>query len=341
MLGVKAPKANAEKVRKYLAGQKLMVNNYRIFSAGEFIYFPIARQEVQARPFLRKNGAKTVHADFKGGTEMSTYRERLQKELGSRYDDAIKGYDIIGDIAVVESRDRNAALRTAKAIMSVNKNVKTVLRKIGPVSGRYRKRKYEYVAGERKYETVYRENGASFIIDVRKSFFSPRLAFERNRINRLVRKGENVMIMFAGVGPFAIEIAKAHKDAKVVAIELNRDAYRYMLSNIELNKAKNVKAVLGDVKREAEHYKNFADRIVMPLPKDSHRFLDSVLSIAKRRCIVHYYAFGKKDSAFADNETVLREFFRAHGRKIRIAGKRVARPYSPRDIEIVIDFVIS
>ena len=42
---------------------------------------------------------------------------------------------------------------------------------------------------------------------------------------------------FAGVGPFAIEIAKSHPRASVLAIELNPSAYGYMLKNIRLNKA--------------------------------------------------------------------------------------------------------
>ncbi len=341
MLGVKSPKVNAEKVRKYLTGHKLMVNNYRIISADEFIYFPIGSAGAGLEAFLRRMGGSVINRSFEGSAQLSTYREKLKKSLGRRYENAIKGYDIIGDIAVIESRDMKTAKKIADTIMSINKNINTVVRKVGAVSGVYRKRRYGYVAGKRRYEALYRENGAVFRLDVRKTFFSPRLAFERDRINRLVRDGESVMVMFAGVGPFAIEIAKSHKDADVVAVELNRQAYRYMIENIKLNKTKNVRAVLGDVKKASNRYGNFADRIVMPLPKDSYGFLDSVLKVAKRRCTVHYYAFGGKDSAFKEHIGRLREFFKSHGRRFRVSSKRIVRPYSPRDIEIVIDFVLS
>ena len=340
MLCVKTPRLNAEMVRRYLARHKLMVNNYEIIGAEEFIYFPISAADAELRHFLGRQGAGIVRRNSKKLPHLPPYRERLRKQLGREYGNTIKGYDIIGDIATIESRNRKTALKIANAIASTNKNVKTVIRKVGPISGRYRTRKYEYVWGKRKYETVYKENGAVFSIDVRKSFFSTRLAYERSRINGLVGKGEKVMVMFAGVGPFAIEIAKSHKDAEVVAVELNRQAYRYMIKNMELNRTKNVNAVLGDVNKVSGSYRHFADRIVMPLPKDSYRFLDSVLKVAKRRCVVHYYAFGGKDTAFKEHIVRLRDFFKSHGRGFKVIFKRVVRPYSPRDIEIVVDFVI-
>ncbi|MCL4364778.1 MAG: class I SAM-dependent methyltransferase family protein [Candidatus Marsarchaeota archaeon] len=337
---VKTLRSNAEKVRKYLARHKLMVNNYRIISADEFIYFPISGTDAGLRAFLSRHNAGIVNRNSKEIPRKPTYREKLMEQLGEEYGNAIKGYDIIGDIATIESKNRKNALKVARAVASINKNVKTVIRKTGPVSGRYRIRKYEYVWGKRKYDTIYRENGAVFNIDVRKSFFSPRLAYERGRINGIVGKGEKVMVMFAGVGPFAIEIAKCHKDAEVVAVELNKQAYRYMIRNIGLNKTKNVDAVLGDVKEVSKSYRHFADRIIMPLPKDSFEFLDSVLKVAKRRCIVHYYAFGRKDTAFKEHIGRLRNFFKSHGRKFKVIFKRIVRPYSPKDIEIVVDFVI-
>jgi tRNA (guanine37-N1)-methyltransferase len=340
MLGVKVRKESAEKIKKYLARQKLMDINYKLVSANEFIYFPIGRPDAQDRRFLSNQKARIVEMKFDGNPARSDYRKRLKKSLGKGYDDATKSYDIIGDIALIDAKRGATARKTARVIMDLNRNVKTVLSKGGPVSGRYRIRKYVYVAGEKKYDTIYNENGASFRIDVRRSFFSTRLAYERNRISELVKDGENVAVMFAGIGPFAIEIAKKHRNARVVAIELNRQAYGYMLENIKLNKVKNVEARLGDVKRVAPQYPGFADRIVMPLPKSAQDFLVPVLKMSKKRCVVHYYAFGKNDTAFEDNELMLRNFFRMNGRRIRVVFRRVVRTYSAKEIEIVIDFLI-
>ncbi|MDE1822950.1 MAG: tRNA (guanine-N1)-methyltransferase [Candidatus Micrarchaeota archaeon] len=267
-----------------------------------------------------------------------SYRDELRKEFGRDYDSITKSYDVLGNIAITEG-DRKTALKKAKAIFRVNKNVKTVVRKIGAVSGRYRTRKYEHVAGERNFIATYRENNCVFRFDIRKTFFSPRLAFERDRIARLSKDRENVIVMFAGVGPFAIEIAKRSRNSRIIAMELNRNSYRYMANNIALNRTTNVVQELGDVKRLVKRHPGFADRIIMPLPMESHKFLRSVDYAAAAGCVVHYYAFGDIDDPYKRAIDALKRFFNRK-RKLRITGKRIVRPYSPMESEVVIDFVL-
>ncbi len=332
-------KSGAEKIKLYLARQKLMDINYRLVSSNEFIYFPIRSPSPAQRRFLERN-AKIVDAEFERNSGSQNYRDALRKALGDDYDSAVKSYDVIGSIALIEDAEIKTARKIAKAIMAINRNVKTVLCKVGPVSGVYRVRKYRHVAGVKTYETVYRENGAVFSMDLRRSFISTRLAYERGRISSLVGRKENVVVMFAGAGPFAIEIAKLHRDAKIVAIELNRSAYSYMLRNIRLNKADNIEARLGDVNKVAADYAGFADRIVMPLPKSASNFLGAALKVARKGCTVHYYAFGKRESAVADSKRTIKEFFARHGKRVSFVSSRTVRTYSPSEIEIVLDFKI-
>jgi len=339
MFGARAHKKDAETVRKFLARWKLTDNKYRIIRSGKFIYFPL--RPGAERIMGKKLMGRVDFVDIKPERQDQRldYKDMLEKALGNDYASATRGYDIVGDIAIIEAKNMRTARKMAKIVMKLNSNVVTVLAKGGPVSGKYRIRSYKWVAGKRKYETLYKENGASFIVDVRKAFFSPRLAYERERINKLVGKKENVMVMFAGVGPFAIEIARRHKDAKVVAIELNRRAWKYMLRNIELNRVHNVDAQVGDVKKVVAKYAGSADRIIMPLPKESYAFLDSVVKAAKKRSTVHYYAFGERDSAYEDNVKRLNDFFRGKA-KLKVLSKRIVRPYSPREVEVAIDFAL-
>ncbi len=257
----------------------------------------------------------------------------------SKKRDFSRSYDVVGNIAVIDSKP-TFAKKIAREIMKTNKNVKTVLRKGGAVSGTYRTRKHIYVTGKRSYVAEYRENGCIFHVDLRKCFFSTRLAYERNRIADLVKNKENVLVMFSGVGPFAIEIGKRVKSANVVGVELNNDAYKYMKENIKLNKVGNVLAVHGDVKSYTKKHKNFADRIVMPLPMTAYKFLGSVYSASKNKCTVHYYSFGDASSAFVDNIVALENFFSRRNASIKIIGKRTVRPYSSRMVEVGIDFVL-
>jgi tRNA (guanine37-N1)-methyltransferase len=250
-----------------------------------------------------------------------------------------RGYDLFGSIALIDA-EPSAAKRMAKKLMDSNRNIKTVLRKGGPLTGTYRTRKFIFVGGARNYLAEYKENGCAFRFDVRKVFFSPRLSYERKRVSELVRDGENVMVMFAGVGPFAIEIAKKHKKCKVVAIELNRAACIYMKENIKLNKASGVVCEVGDVNRFVSKYGGFADRIVMPLPKDSPSFLPAAIKMAKKRCTIHLYHFCPQEKV---EETIrkMKSLIESRGASVIGVSHRNVVPYSSSEVEIVMDFRVS
>lgn len=251
-----------------------------------------------------------------------------------------RSYDLLGSIAVVNA-DAGTAKAMAKAIMLSHPRVKTVLRRGGAVSGRFRTRRHVYVAGKRNYVADYRENGCEFRFDVRKSFFSPRLAFERQRVSAMSKPGETIIVMFAGVGPFAIEAAKAQGSSRVIAIELNRNAVSEMKRNIEINKARNVEAVLGDVHKEAGRYKGAADRIVMPLPASAFRFLPDAFKMAKASCTLHYYSFVESGRGAEAELSRIRRLALKSGRRVKLLGMRTARTYSASEIEVVLDIKVS
>jgi tRNA (guanine37-N1)-methyltransferase len=252
-----------------------------------------------------------------------------------------QSYDILGSIAIIEFEGTGKReLAFAKHLLKLHKNVETVIAKAGAVKGKYRTRKFRHVAGKRNFIALYKENGCTFRFDVRKTFFSNRLSFERSRINSLVKDGENVMVMFAGVGPFAIEIAKYHKKANVVGIELNSYACRMFKENIKLNKLGNVTVEEGDVKKLSKKYKGFADRIIMPLPWESTKYIDDALVVAKKSAVVHLYAFGPNESAYNDITKKIREHAKQKGYNVKILFKRVVRTYSSREIEAVVDYAL-
>jgi len=250
-----------------------------------------------------------------------------------------RGYEQLGSIAIIGSKLRRAKeLRVAKALMVSNKSITTVLAKAGPVSGTYRTRKLRYVAGVRTYDALYRENNCLFRFDVRKVYFSSKLAYERARITARAKDGENILVMFAGAGPFAIEIAKAHPRTHVVAIEINRHGYESMLENIRLNKTPNATAVLGDVRKACVKYRGFADRVIMPLPMSSLQFLDEALFVSKKRATVDIYSFGAAGSAFEDAWKAIRAHAASRGYRVRLLDKREVRNYSSSEVEVCVEY---
>jgi len=254
-------------------------------------------------------------------------------------------YDIVGDIAIVRlpEASKERGRKVAEALMSVHKNVKTVLAQIGPVCGDFRLRKLEYVAGERETVTVHRESGCLFSVDVERCYFSPRLSYERMRVARQVRKGEVVVNMFAGVGCFSILITKYSGAEKVYSIDVNTTAFQYMQENIRLNMAYGrVIPILGDAKEVVEkRLCHLADRVLMPLPEKAFEYLPYALLALKRTGgWIHYYDFehAKKDENAAEKVKLkISERLQSLDATFEIPIARVVRATGPNWYQVVLD----
>ncbi|MAG79263.1 SAM-dependent methyltransferase, partial [Candidatus Pacearchaeota archaeon] len=181
-----------------------------------------------------------------------------------------RSFDVLGNIAIVNFSDNsklNEKKKFANKLLKEQNSIKTVLEKYGKIKGRLRKISTRYIAGEKTKEVLYKENGCVFRFNIDNTYFSPRLSNERKEISSLIKKNENVLVMFAGVAPFSIVIAKNSKAKKVISNEINREANKYAKLNIELNKLKGkVELFEGDIKRISKKFKEKFDVIVMPRP---------------------------------------------------------------------------
>lgn len=182
-------------------------------------------------------------------------------------------YDILGNIAIVkfDSETMREKKSFAQKLVKVHKQVTSVLEKAGKFSGKLRKQKTKWILGEKTKEALYRENGCIFKFDVDSCYFSPRLSSERKEISEMVKKGENVLVMFGGVAPYAITIRRLNKAGKIVSIELNKACRKYAEENVKRNKAI-VELVWGDVKKVIPQLKEKFDRIVMARPQLEESF---------------------------------------------------------------------
>ena len=205
-------------------------------------------------------------------------------------------YDVVGDIAILRLTEasRKFGRVIAGAIMSIHKNVKTVLAQTSPIHGDFRLRRLEYIAGENKTATVHKESGCLFFVDVEKCYFSPRLFHERMRIAKQVKNGEVVVNMFAGVGCFSIVIAKHSNAEKVYSIDVNPAAMQCIIENVRMNRLYGkVVPILEDAKEVIEkRLQHVADRVLMPLPEKAFEYLPhALLALKKAGGWVHYYDF--------------------------------------------------
>jgi tRNA (guanine37-N1)-methyltransferase len=219
-------------------------------------------------------------------------RKRLREKLSTtlppqEIDQIYNSFDIIGDIAIIKIRNnKDVNLETvANKIMSIHRNVKTVFVQNSPISGDFRVRELKQLAGERKTSTNYKESGCVFAVDVEKCYFSPRLSHERSRIADLVKPGDTIVNMFAGVGCFSIIIARKIEQVKVFSIDINPIAFQYMKENIRINGVYG-KAIplFGDSKEIIKaKLQGVADRVLMPLPEKALEYLPCALSALKKQ----------------------------------------------------------
>ena len=255
----------------------------------------------------------------------------------------ISAFDQIGSIIIVRIPDSLISKKKiiGETLLEQVKTTKSVFFQSSPVEGDFRTRNLELLAGDDKTETEYKESGCRFIVDVEKTFFSPRLSTERERISNLVNDNETIVNMFGGIGMFSILSAKK-KSCTVYNIDINPDASTLCEENTRLNKLKgNVISLNGDasdiIKKELQ---NSANRVLMLLPERSDEFLDSAISSLKTNGIIHYYSHihaDKKQDAAKLSEN---HFLKTNTIHSKILNSKIVRPIGPRFYQTVVDAAI-
>ena len=200
-------------------------------------------------------------------------------------------FDVIGDIAIVSIPPELEEYKKtiAETILASRKNVYTVLNKVHKVRTDARTASYEVLTGDTTI-TRYREFGFQYRFDVTKVFFNNHLAFERMRVTDQVEPGEDVLVPFCGVGPFAIPAAA--RGGRVVAVEQNRDAYAWLQENIALNHVRDaMTTIIGDARDTTLLPKRQFDRIIIPTPYGMDSILDVLSPFAAGDGMIHFYTF--------------------------------------------------
>jgi tRNA (guanine37-N1)-methyltransferase len=251
-------------------------------------------------------------------------------------------FDLIGHIAILEipKELKSKKKLIARALLEVHKNIKTVLEKSSERRGIFRKRGYRFLAGLKKYTAVHKEYGLQFKVNPIEVYFSPRELTERQRIAEQVKPKETVLVMFSGVEPYSLAIAKKQPLVnQVIGIEINPKAAKYARENIRLNRLSGkVVHLTGDVRKKSEKYFGRCDRIVMPLPIGGEEFLGvAVTCLKKKRCMIHFYTLGEELNKFKDAKEVFKTRMKRLKTKYKIVEVRKVSPYSPRKWKVCID----
>jgi len=329
---LRVKKERAEELRQELIERGILNEKRKILPDGDFILIPVIKKiEIPDTELIEIPGEPKAHkpASLKEALAGKLTEEELKL--------APTSFDIIGDIAILEIPEELSSRRKliGEVLLSTFKNVKLVAAKKTKVDTEYRTRELEILAGEQRKETEHREHGCLYRLNAETCYFSPRLSSERLRIAEQCKEGERILVMFAGVGPYAVLIAKKSKAREIYAIELNPEAFRYLEENSRINRV-NIHAINGDVREETPKLGNF-DRIIMPLPKDAGDFLDVALPALKKNGVIHLYGFAHNEEESIEK---VKEICSDLGHEIEILDAVKCGSYSPYLFRICVDFKV-
>jgi len=349
---LKVPKQKGEKAIRILASLGLLDKTVRVTPEDDFLLVPMAEKPEPKYITKIKKSLGTfemVTNEFaiqskRPKSALEVAAERLPHGLREIFP---RSMDFVGDIAVVEIPDNLAKYKTVvgESILEAHRNVRTVLAKSGAVRGVCRLREFEVIAGAPDTETIHKEHGCRYFVDLGKVYFSPRLSHEHLRVASQVKEGEAVVDMFAGAGPFSVLIAKLRSDVMVYAVDVNPDAVRYLEKNVTVNGVfGKVLPVLGDT-RTVVHKKlrGSADRVIMNLPETAVEYVDVACEALKPEGgTMHYYEFVEGLSAMEVAKKHLTEAINRTGCSIRgFSSARIVREVAPFKWQVALDAIIS
>ena len=340
-------------------GQRLIVladklglrdKELKIKQDADFVYVPLARlpsslelETLRAKDIQFANCLTDFQERKKPSANLrEVLKDRLPSDMVTRLPRAL---DIVGDIAILEisSDFKSYANTVGESVLQIHGNVKTVLAKAGPISGLYRLREFTVIAGEPRTWTIHKEFGCRFYVDLAKAYFSPRLSYEHMRVASQVQKGETVVDLFSGVGPFAVIIAK-NIEAKVFAVDINPEAFELLEKNILFNRVQDrVFPFLGDARHIVHRsLSGAANRVIMNMPERAIEFVDVACEAMNRKGgVIHFYVFQTK----LDSLEGIKRFFTVAvekaGRTVKSFFVKTVRETAPHEHQVVFDAAIS
>jgi tRNA wybutosine-synthesizing protein 2 len=277
------------------------------------------------------------------------FKNKLQKALvGILSDEELnnlpRGFQTIGDVAIIKLNPDLLGKKKliADKYLELLPSVKSVYLNSGRVKGQFRTpERIEYLTGVKNSIIKHKEHGVLYKFDFTKIMFSMGNLSERKILATLVKEGEVIVDMFAGIGYFSLPIAKHSKPKKIYSIEINPESFKYLTENIKLNHFEDIiTPIIGDSKIEVVKLSKSgikADRVIMgvfPAPKD---FITDALTLAKDRGTVYHY------EGVADKEdfiSLFNDFEKIAGRssfKCTLLRKRFVKSYGPGLYHTVFD----
>ncbi len=356
---------NGDSIIKKLQVVNAINSNFKIYSQNNHIYIPL-KQKMDNLPDLL-NGYEfkifTAHENDeilkdRNFSHSKSLKETLKEIIPSECHDILpRAFDIIGNIAIIElNRDEQKPLRLytkeiGQVLLKNHPNIKSVYEKASDIEGVYRTRKFDLIAGINNTETIHKENLCKYHVDIEQTFFSPRLAYERQRIANLDTEFNlNGIIwdVFCGVGPFTLQISKQYPKSQSVGTDINCRAIELAKKNIKLNKIRGkIEFYCQDVTKISS-FSTFSilqhniSRFIMNLPEKSIQFLKYLPPfIQNGGSLLHIYQFNNKINPIQEAKEIFEKELCNSGIRLKeYIFSKVVKPFSPNNVMTVLDAII-
>lgn len=275
-------------------------------------------------------------------------KEKLQQKLSEEELALLpRGFQTIGTNIIIRLNEEilDKKMLIAEAYLELLPKIKGVYLNSGRIEGRFREpENIEFITGEDNPEVTHREHGVIYKFDITKVMYSKGNINERKYLAQLVKNGEVIVDMFAGIGYFSLPIAKNAHPARIYSIELNPISYHYLVENVKLNKLEEfVTPIQGNCKEKVVELYNSgirADRVIMgvfPAPKDY--IPEALLLLKDSGTIFHYEGVALKEEAHLLFQDFV-EIAETKNMSCKLIEQRMVKSYGPHLFHIVNDIFV-
>tara|TARA_B100000287_G_scaffold121033_1_gene112805 strand:+ start:7149 stop:8243 length:1095 start_codon:yes stop_codon:yes gene_type:complete len=354
------PSKETEKWRDFLISNDWLERGYNIQKENEQRALPLSDLFPEILPpllskfkIIEKVTSAPLPSNYLG-----FLKEKIGENILKKYAQYWpQSFDQIGEIIIVKIDEHieKYATEIAEALLLQNNNSTRVFQDLG-VKGDFRIRNLKLIGGskELKGETKVKENGAEFIVDPTKGYYSPRLATERLQtlecaiiLKKQLGRGLNVCDAYAGFGPalmpFFIEKGLVNH---ILANDLNPEITLLLEKNIIKNnkedisvniKCEDAKNLILDVEN-----KGFYDLLLVNIPHSTLEHLPSLIGLLNRGSSSLLRAWCIIDSnKISEVKTEINKMFNSQTFAISKLIVEPTRTYSPTQVYAKIEVWIN
>ena len=278
------PSQETEIWKEYLISKEWLERKYSIENEGDKRAIPLSKFFPNKLPanltkfeIIEKNAPIITPNDYLG---------HLKKHIGDiefhKFEEFWpQSFDLIGELVIVkiEKEIEKFAEEISHSMLSQNKRATRVFQDLG-VQGEFRVRRLNLIGGSKNLggETKVKENGAEFVVDPTKGYYSPRLANERLEtlecaiyLKQKLKRKLNICDPYAGFGPALMPLIKESGLVNyILANDLNPEVTKILEKNLIANNKEKITLQIKckDARKLIENPKNggLFDLLLVNLP---------------------------------------------------------------------------